>query len=96
MKKYKKIYSYYIEDVSKETVAWDMINGKRVRMFLQKDGTFGTATGFARKKFKIKLFAELYMKKWKDVRVVTEILYHSKDKNCEDYKTEYIGDKEIE
>lgn len=91
-KRYKCFYSYYIEDVSKETLAFDRINGKVVRMFLQDDGTFSTDTGFSRKKFKTKFFAKLYIKKrnWKDVIIIKRALFHSKYKDFEDFEKEYV------
>ena len=95
-KRFKRIYSYFIEDVSKDTVAWGVINGKRVRMFLQKDGTFATSTGLSRKEFKTKFFAKRCMKKYKDVRLIMKILYHSKFKDFEDFTEEWIVREEEE
>ena len=95
-KRFKRIYSYFIEDVSKESIAWGVINGKRVRMFLQKDGTFATGTGLSRKEFKTKFFAKRCMKKYKDVRLIMKILYHSKFKDFEDFTEEWIVREEEE
>lgn len=84
-KRYKHIYSYVIESIDPHT-----FDRNGLRMFLQKDGTFSTATGFARKVFKTKFFARMYLKKYNNCRLVLRILYHSHKKDFEDFDEEVL------
>jgi|GEM_PF-4952030 len=89
-KRYKCLYSYYIEDVSDDVCAFELGSSKRkpLRLFLQKDNTFSTAAGFSRKKFKTKFFAKLKLRKYKNCILVQRILYHSVKKDFEDFVEE--------
>ena len=89
-KGYKCLCSYYIEDMSDNVCAFDLGSNSRkpLRLFLQKDGTFSTAAGLSRKKFKTKFFAKLKLRKYKNCILVKHILYHSVKGDFEDFMEE--------
>ena len=89
-KRYKCLCSYYIEDMSDNVCAFDLGSNSRkpLRLFLQKDGTFSTAAGLSRKKFKTKFFAKLKLRKYKNCILVKHILYHSVKGDFEDFMEE--------